>query len=66
MTLYLCELAERCSNSDCHHRIPHREEVTPSGVNVCIIRFPCLTHDRHVRCLICEEEEVYFIKKKKK
>jgi hypothetical protein len=67
MTRYLCELAYACVDLNCNHHNPHEAEISPSGINVCLVPSSCPSlPPRRIRCLIYEdkEEEVYFIKKK--
>jgi hypothetical protein len=67
MSLYLCDMADRCSHSKCRHRTPHKGLLNFRGDNMCIV--PILCFSGQVRCVICddkeEEEVVYFIKKDK-
>ena len=66
MTLYLCEWAGRCSDFSCYNHKLHEEERNDKGRNMCKLPTPCIRYTiRLFRCLICEEEEVYFIKKGK-
>jgi hypothetical protein len=73
MTLYLCEMADTCSEFDCHHHNLHKEVLNDKGTNVCITPFPCFNYTtKLLRCFIYddkkerEEKTIYFIKRKKK